>query len=48
MTSPKHTYKRPCHDCDELFQPNGKYQKYCEGCKKVRHAIAIQKRSQND
>jgi len=29
-------YKRFCLDCDELFQPTGKWQKYCVKCQKLK------------
>lgn len=36
MTAPKHIYKRDCDDCDERYQPTGKYQIICPHCKKKR------------
>lgn len=32
--NPKHTFKRPCRRCLEIYRPDTKYQKYCKGCRK--------------
>jgi len=29
------TFKKPCKKCEKIFQPNGKFQKICENCKKL-------------
>jgi len=29
-------FKKFCRDCEELFQPTGRFQKYCIECQKKR------------
>jgi len=35
MKSIKKIFKRPCRRCEKSYQPNGKYQKYCEKCQNI-------------
>ena len=37
-------FKRHCLDCDKLYRPSGKCQKYCEKCQKLRRKEAKLKR----
>ena len=43
----KYIFKRPCSECNEIYRPTGKYQKYCEYCKKKIREEAEKKRSLN-
>jgi hypothetical protein len=35
-TNKPHIYRKFCLDCEKLFSPTGKYQKYCDKCMKKR------------
>ena len=37
-------YRRPCDDCEELFQPDGKYCRLCEECATKRMRIRVEKK----
>ena len=37
------TFKRYCETCDELFQPIGKYSKYCEKCRYLKNKLKWEK-----
>ena len=30
-------FKRPCHNCGELFRPSTKYTKWCDECKQKQY-----------
>lgn len=47
FSNPKKIYRRFCNDCGVYYQPNGRYQKYCEECKKKRLAIRNKKATTN-
>lgn len=32
MKNRKHVFSRPCRRCGEIYQPKGKFQKYCTNC----------------
>jgi len=42
--APSHIYKRFCNDCGELYNPTGRYQKYCEKCLKKRKLVRNKKK----
>jgi len=42
-TSPK--LKRPCERCEEYYTPTGKFQKFCEKCKKKKWKEMLNKKN---
>ena len=34
--------KTYCKDCEELYKPSGKFQKYCEKCKNKRRRESLE------
>lgn len=32
--NPSKIFRRPCRRCEKMYQPDGKFQRYCEPCQK--------------
>jgi len=43
LKKPHNPFIRHCHDCNEIYKPTGKYQKFCEKCKIKRRRVATLK-----
>jgi len=45
----KKMFKKVCPDCEKLFRPTGKYQKFCEDCRNKRFLNSkLRKKVKND
>jgi hypothetical protein len=46
----RQSFCKPCKDCEELFQPSGKYGKFCNRClrKKYKEKYGLIKQEKDD